>query len=235
MIAAIHQPNFLPWLGYFYKMMKADVFVFLDSVPFSKGGYTNRVKIKSNIIGPKWLTVPVCTKGKLGQLIKDVRCSHIDWREKIDQVIRFNYSRCPWFEDHWMNLFDIMCRVDSDNLSHMNHLLIDYIATELDIQTLLWHDHDFAVEGKSTELLINICKKLKADTYLSGSGGTDYQDEKAFSNAGIKLIYSDFKHPTYSQVPYNYCSFISGLSAVDLLFNYGSDSASILRGEANGK
>src|SRR4030042_1735816 len=60
MIVAIHQPNYLPWIGYFYKMMIADCFVLFDNAQFSKGSVINRNKIKGPA-GAQYITVPVRT------------------------------------------------------------------------------------------------------------------------------------------------------------------------------
>jgi len=225
MIVGIHQPNFLPWLGYFYKMVRSDRFVLLDTVAFAKGSYTNRVKIKG-ATGAAWLTVPVLTSGKLGQPIRETMCSPtVDWRAKIVRTLETNYRGCP----HYAAYGPDICRIISacgDNLAELNIALIQHLAGLLDIHTPMVRSSELQAQGKAAELLIAICKELGADTYLSGSGGANYQDEQDFAAAGLKLIYTNYQHPTYAQ-PFG--DFVGGLSVVDLLFNCGSDSAAILR------
>ena len=77
-------------------------------------------------------------------------------------------------------------------------------------------------EGKKNELLIDILKKVSAETYLSGVGAKAYMDEKLFENEGIKVIWQNFKHPVYNQL---YGNFIPYLSSIDLLFNCGIEES----------
>lgn len=224
MIVAIHQPNFMPWLGYFHKMASADKFVYLDNVPFSKGSYTNRVQIKTQG-GARWLTVPVITSGKLGQNISELAADeHGDWRRKALATLEGSYRKCPHWKTCWP-LVEPLIASGPVNLADLNIGLIEHFAGMLGVSTPRVRASTLAAQGKSTDLLIAICKELSADTYLSGSGGANYQDEQAFASAGIKLTYSQFKHPQYPQ-PFG--EFTPGLSVVDLLFNCGPDSAAIL-------
>lgn len=224
MIVAIHQPNFLPWLGYFYKMARAEHFILLDSVPFAKGSYTNRVKIKT-ASGPQWLTVPILTKGKLGQPIREVVCnSKSNWQKKIAATFDTNYRKCPHCSPYADEIVGI---IDSSvgNLAEMNIQLIRYVMNQLGIDTPTTRSSEMQAEGKATEMLIALCREIGADTYLSGSGGANYQDEADFKAAGLQLIYADYQHPTYRQ---EFGQFTAGLSIIDLLFNYGPESAAIL-------
>lgn len=227
MIVAIHQPNFLPWLGFFYKMVRADMFVLLDSVAFAKGSYTNRIKIKS-AAGPAWLTVPVLTSGKLGQPIRETQCTPtVDWRAKLVRTLETNYGGCPFFGAYGPDVCQIISS-SGDSLAELNITLVRHMAAKLDIHTPVVRSSELRAEGKATELLIAICKELGAETYLSGSGGANYQDEQSFAAAGLKLIYANYRHPTYRQA---FGEFAGGLSIVDLVFNCGGNSPEILRSQ----
>jgi len=83
----------------------------------------------------------------------------------------------------------------------------------------------FILGGHATDLLIALCREAGADAYLSGHGATDYQDEDEFRAAGIRLVYTDFRHPTYPQA---FGPFELGMSIVDLLANCGPSSAAVL-------
>jgi len=223
-IVAIHQPNFLPWLGYFHKMAVADHFILLDSVPFSKGSYTNRVQIKT-VKGPTWLTVPVQTSGRLGQNIVDVLCDpNPAWRKKVIGSLENSYRQSPFFKTYAREIFDIILEA-GDKLADLNIRLIDLIAGRLGIHTATTRSSAMQSRGHSTELLIGLCRELGADTYLSGSGGASYQDEQAFAATGIKVVYAQYSHPMYPQ-PFG--DFATGLSAIDLLFNCGPAAGDIL-------
>jgi len=225
MIVTMHQPNFLPWCGFFYKMAKADLFVFTDTLGFSRGSYTQRVKIKT-MNGPEWLTHSLLLTGKVSQPIMDIRCGGWDdWRERIVNALKGNYLKCPHYQPCADELAEIIMASD-DNLARFNMGLIMYIAGKLGITTPTVCSSTFKnVSGKTTDWIIAACKEVGADTFLSGAGGANYQDEDAYGQAGIKLVYSDFKHPVY---PQQFGEFVPGLSVVDLLFNCGPGSASIL-------
>ena len=225
MIVGIHQPNFLPWLGYFYKMVVCDHFVLLDNVAFSKGSYTNRVQIKTPQ-GPAWLTVPAKTSGKLGQDIADVSVDPSPaWRRKVQGTLENSYRQAPHFKAYWPGVLEII-QSPMQSLCELNIALIAHVAALLEIHTPTGRSSQMAARGASTELLIGLCRELGADTYLSGSGGANYQDEQAFAAAGIKVVYAGYRHPTY---PQQHGEFAKGLSALDLLFNCGPAAAEILR------
>jgi hypothetical protein len=229
MVVAIHQPNFLPWLGYFYKIAKSDVFVLLDNVQYSKNGFINRNKVKTPPGIELWLTVPVKSNGLSDLLIKDVHISNqIDWRKKHLQTLEMSYKRSRYFNQLYDDIKKVYYEVDWNNLCLFNISLLKMIIDKLDLKTQLITASELNVEGKSTQLLINIIKKLNGQTYLSGYGGSKYQDEDLFEKAGITLQYYDFKPPTYPQL---WGNFISKLSVIDLLFNCGFEILDVFLGE----
>jgi len=228
MIVAIHQPNFIPWLGYFYKIYKSDVFVFLDNVQFTKNSFQNRTRVKASQ-GPIWLTEPVLTKGRFGQLTNEVEFNNsIPWRKKHLRTLEVNYKKSSHFDNFFSKLQEIYFKKEWKMLVEFNIELTKFVCSELGFKKRFEIASKLGVTGKATELLINICKKLGADVYLSGSGGRKYQREELFRKAGIKVIYSDFKHPIYPQL---WGSFEPNLSIIDLLLNCGEQSIDILTGK----
>lgn len=219
---AIHQPNFMPWLGYFYKMAQADVFVILNNVQYEKNGYTNRVKIKT-AQGAIWLTLPI--QRQFPQTIQQIKLANFSQiKEKILKTIAQNYTKAPYFDDLFPQLKKIFSR-DWQYLADLNLRLLKLLKRKLGIKTKLVTASQFKINGKADDLLIELCQALSAKTYISGSGGSKYQDENKFKKSGLKLEYCDFNHPTYQQL---YPPFIPGLSVIDLLFNHGPASAEIL-------
>jgi hypothetical protein len=226
MIVSMHQPNFLPWLGYFYKMAKADLFIFTDTLEFSKGSYTQRVKIMT-ASGPRWLTVPLIHIGKVGQPILEVRCGGwSDWRQRLVDSLNGNYLQCQYYRQYADPINAIIMGSD-ESLCNLNIKLILHIAGVLGITLPTVLSSTLPVSGRATDWIISACKAVGADTFLSGLGGAKYQDEDAYGRAGIKLIYTDFRHPRY---PQKSAEFVEGLSIVDLLYNCGPGSAAILKG-----
>lgn len=222
MIAAIHQPNYIPWLGYFYKMAKSDVFVILDNVQFSRRGLTHKNKIKSpdgelNVILPVYY--------QEGEGINSIRIKdNSDWRQTHLNYFKYNYTKAKHFDIYFEDLKQIYEK-DWIYMYELNMEIIKYIMTKLGIEKPLIYASSLNPEGKSTELLLDLCKKTGADTYLSGMGGKKYMDESRFAAEGINLEFSEFKHPAYPQL---WGDFIPNLSILDLLFNCGEASPEIL-------
>jgi len=222
---AIHQPNYLPWLGFFYKMARADIFVLLDNVQYEKNGPTNRVKIKTPQ-GGTWLSLPV--KRKFPQLIKETELINFsEEKERHIKTIELNYKKAKYFDFLFPELKEIF-KKNWQYLSQLNIELIELLKEKLGIKTKLEIASNYDISGKGDELLLNICKKFNADVYLSGRGGKKYQDEEKFKEAGIKLEYTDFIHPVYPQL---WGDFIFNLSIIDLIFNCGPQSSKILFGK----
>jgi hypothetical protein len=212
-ILAAHQPNFLPWQGYFEKMARCDVFVILDNVQYEKDSFTNRVKIKTPK-GTQWLTMSI--KNKYPQLINEVEFANFTKdRDRILKTIELNYKKAPGFKTIFP-LIERMLSGDWKNLSGFNTSLIYDLGKGLYIKPKLEVASSYKIEGQSTERLINLCKYFGADTYLSGYGAKDYQEEEKFKKEGIKLEYLKFDNPPYKQL---WGEFVPGLSIIDYLLS----------------
>lgn len=220
-IVTIHQPNFLPWLGFFHKMLQADVFILLDNVPFSKNSYQNRVEIKS-AHGPQWLTVPVLTKGRSGQLTCDVAVNPTErWRRTHLGALRSNYQPAPFYDDVMAWLRPLYKRKPT-KLTPFNYALIEVVREQLGLSTELIPASSLDVDGSASELLLDLVLATGGDVYLSGPSGHDYLDTALFNDAGVDVHFQDFDHPTYPQL---HGEFISELSILDLLMNVGPTEA----------
>ena len=228
MILSAHQPQYIPWLGYFHKMAKSDCFVFLDKVQYKPREFQNRNKIRTPD-GWIWLSVPAISKNRYRQTICDVMIDdEFPWRRKHLMSLKSCYGRCRFFGEYFP-FFENIYAKKWERLLDLNVCIINYISEKLSINTPLHFESQLAVVGKSTERIIEICRKLKADTYLSGIGGKDYLEEEKFIQAGLNLVYQNFRHPTYQQEFISPQSgFISYLSILDLLFNEGPASRQIL-------
>ncbi|WP_066634983.1 WbqC family protein [Desulfolucanica intricata] len=222
MIIAIHQPNYLPWLGYFHKMMSCDLFVILDDVIHSKRAITNKNKIKGPQ-GARLLSIPLANKEVL---IKDVNTlDDGKWYYKHWKSLEACYTRAPY----WKNYKDLFLPIyanPSVKLADLNLRIIQVIREILNINTPMVYSSDISgLTGKRGTRIINICKYFGADIYLSGTGARSYNDEKEFTKNNIRLVYQDFKHPVYPQV---WGDFIPNMSSVDLIFNCGPKSKEYL-------
>ena len=223
MILAAHQPQFIPWLGYFDKMLHCDLFVLLDDVQFKKNEWQNRNKIWSRE-GGQWLTVPV-----LHVFPSEIRAVKINntaaWKHKHVATLTQTYSHAAAFErswEPWRKMYD----QERASMLEINLYSIEELRKALGVTTPLKLSSGLGVEGRSTERLVALCRKAGADTYLAGAGGKDYMDMKLFEAAGIKVAFQDYPHPVYSQFG---GSSVSHLSALDAVFHHGADAAKILR------
>lgn len=232
MVISVHQPQYIPWLGYFDKINKSDCFVFLDRVQYKAREYQNRNKICTKD-GWIWLTVPVISKGLGRQRICDVKVDNdTDWQQKHLRSLKSCYSRTPFFKEHY-HFFENIYSAKWERLIELNAHIIKYILKELKIETPLYYESKMDISLQGTDRVIEICRKLKARTYLSGIGGGDYLEEEKFVKAGIKLKYQNFTHPVYNQLYMEgEKDFIPYLSIIDLIFNHGPDSLNILTGRS---
>ncbi len=224
-ILSIHQPEHLPYIGYINKVMNSDIFVLLDTVQFKKNNYQNRNKMMSNN-GAHWLTIPVKLEKHLETTIKDIQI--VDgWQKKYLKHIKCNYSKTDYFTEIYP-FFENLCNDQESLISSLNSKMLNWILTYLDVKTKIVKSSDLpSFTTKNTALLVDICKHLKATTYISGLGGKDYLDETIFRSNQIDLVFQEFKHPVYKQQKTK--EFIPYLSVFDLLFNYGKNSRSIIQ------
>ena len=226
MIVAIHQPQFLPWLGYFHKMMMADAFCLLDNVQFKKNEWQNRNRIKT-AAGWQWLTVPV--QYRFPQKICEVPVNEgIDWRRKHLGSLDNNYRKSKYFTEY----FDLMEKIYSrtwDFIANLNcHLIMELrMILGLESKQMILASEIPDLSEDPTQRLIDICRYLGGDIYLAGADGPKYMDMTAFAKQGIDVMVQEFKHPVY---PQRYGTFASHLSIIDLLFNCGPESARIIAG-----
>jgi hypothetical protein len=216
MRVAIHQPNFLPWLGFFHKANEADLLVLLDNVLFIKRGFIQRNYIKTNQ-GTQLIGVPIKTKGRYLQTIAEtVIDNETPWQAKLIRTLGVNYAKAPAHAVVTPEIDAILAR-PYERLIDLNMELLRTAFHHLAITTpTLLASELTGIKGQGTERLISICHTVGADEYLSGAGGKNYQDESAFEAAGIRLEYTHFEHPTYPQLN---GEFAANLSIVDYLFN----------------
>jgi hypothetical protein len=223
MILSINQPAYLPWLGYLHRIALSDVHVVLDNVQFEKNSYTNRNRIRTRD-GALWLTVPVLTKGRFGASIADLEIADQRWAAKHLASLRQNYGRAPHFGRHEPFLVDTYAR-SWPKLDGLNAHVTAYLLSEFGITTPLLRASELAIEGRKSQLVLNICVALGATVYLSGPLGRGYLEEGEFADAGISIRYHDFQDPVYPQA---FAGFEPKLASVDLLFNCGDASREIL-------
>jgi hypothetical protein len=220
---AIHQPQYLPWLGYLAKLDRVDVFVLLDTVQFKKNEWQNRNRIRT-AQGWQYLTVPVLHE--FPQRLDRVRINNqTDWRRKHVQALETHYGKAPYY-DRYAPVFGELLAREWETLSPLNEAVLLALTEAFGITTPIVKASKYEAREEPTGRLVDLCKALGADRYLAGAGGRDYMNYEEFEAAGIAVEFQDFVSPEYAQA---YRPFIAGLSAVDLLFNCGGEGFRYVR------
>jgi hypothetical protein len=215
---AIVQSNYIPWKGFFDIVNDVDAFVFLDSVQMTKRDWRTRNKVKTPN-GTEWLTVPF--SGGRNQLIYEVEIVQNDWQKKHLKSLQNNYFRATYFKEYQF-LLDWLYSTPHKNLSEFNIQTTKMICEILGIDTIFYTSMEIGAEGTKDERIINICKALDADTYLTGPTARDYIDERNFEEADITLLFKDYSnYPAYTQL---FPPFDHAVSILDVLFNCGAEA-----------
>jgi len=223
LIVTIHQPNYFPYLGFFHKLSLADTLVVLDDTQF-QFDYTNRNKILKTDGDWTRISIPIKKHQKFFS-IKDVEIDNTkNWREENLNLLFDCYENSKFFY-LYKNYFEEIFKKEWKYLFDINFDIIKKCLEWLDIKIDLIKESELNVNGKNSEKLLNICKKLNADKYVSGPGGKNYLDENLFSKNNIRLEYQNFHNNLYNQ---NSEIFVPNLSIVDLLVNLGPDSKTFL-------
>lgn len=228
MIVTIHQPEHLPWLGFFDKLRRADCWVILDHVQYRKRYFQNRNQVRSSA-GPVWLTAPVRVKGRFDQPICDVEIDNEGqprWAQKCWQTLSHCYTRAPHFREHAPFFADVYAR-RWDRLVDLNVALIAYLLDAFSIPVRIVRSSEMSPSSAKGELMLELTRAAGGSTYLSGISGREYLQDVDFSRAGIGLEIQEFHHPVYAQ---QHEPFLPCMSAVDLLFNHGPESRHLLEG-----
>ena len=234
-VVAIHQPNFFPWLGYFNKLARADIFILMDNVQFPKkgGGWGNRVQLIING-QPAWVTMPIVRAYHGTRLVRDMQINNsTPWREQLLKTAQINYARTPFFNQIFP-LFENLINNPTDNLVNYNETAIRAIAKAIGLDmSRLVIGSTLDVVGEGTDLLISMTCAVGGTAYLCGGGADNYQENDKFAQAGIELIYQRFQHPVYPQI--NTSSFAMGLSIVDALMHCGIEGTRLLIQQSRSK
>ncbi|HTL37669.1 MAG TPA: WbqC family protein [Kofleriaceae bacterium] len=233
MIVAAHQPHYMPWLGYLDKLAKADLFVVMDDLQFEAQNFQNRQRVKL-ASGPQWLTVPLARGSQLDSILDKtiVSCGNAKqhWQHRHWQTFVTSYGRAPFFDRYADELHDVYTR-EWTHLLELDLHMLDLARKWLDIDTPIMRSSALGLEGAKTDRLIDMCKKLGARCYLTGSGGSSsYLDAEKMGRSGIGVIWQDFQHPVY---PQRHGAFASHLGFVDLILNVGPDSRDVLFGQSH--
>jgi hypothetical protein len=224
MICTVHQPNYLPYLGFFEKVSRSDIFILYDTTQFKKNDWQNRNRITTKD-GWQWLSIAILHN--FGQKIFETKIDHTKKSLKTNwSAIKTIYGKAPFFKKY-SGIFEEIYNADYEFVSDLNCRIILAAADILGIKTKFIKSSSLPpITTFSTEALVDLCKLVNADAYISGAEGENYLIPEKFRVAGIKLIFQHYNHPIYNQ--FNNPAFQPYMSIIDLLFNCGEDSYRIL-------
>ena len=219
---AILQSNYIPWKGYFDIIGLVDEFILYDDMQYTRRDWRNRNQIKT-AGGLQWLTIPVDTKGKFLQRIRDTVIADPSWAESHWKAIRYSYAHAPFFKDYAPAFEDLYAQAAGmDHLSQVNHLFLTSICNMLGIGTKITWSSDYPLAEGKTERLAALVKSVGGGYYLSGPAAKDYIVEDVFKDAGVELAWMDYSgYPEYSQM---HGPFTHNVSILDLLFMTGPEA-----------
>ncbi len=224
MVVTIHQPEHLPWLGFFNKMANADEIIILDNVQYRKRYFQNRNKILVNG-REKYIGVPVKLDHYREKTIADMeiyRDEDVPWKNKYLKTIEYHYRQHPYFHEYYP-FFENLVSKRAESLYDFNMEIIVYFSRELKIDTKIIKASDLSPVGSKSDLILDLSKRAGANVYLSGPSGRDYMELSKYKEEKVEVWFNDFKHPQYVQKGTE--EFVSHLSVLDLLMNVGSEQA----------
>jgi hypothetical protein len=226
------QPGYLPWLGFFDQMQRADTFVYYDDVQYDKNGWRNRNRIKSAAGEPHWLTVPVRVESLSQRIFETEIDNRQPWARKHAGTIRQFYAKAPHLKRYLPELEELLAGRRWERLVELDEAAVTLICRWLGLERRTHRSSELGIEGERSERLLNMCLHFGARRYLSGSAAQSYLDVELFARRGVEVVWQSYQHPTY---PQQHGEFIPFLSALDLLLNCGDESLSIIaRGSGAG-
>ena len=221
MRVGIHQINYCPWLGYFNKIAKSDVFVLLDEVQLADNGMMHRNRILNKDGNISYITISFNHKHYMERSFCEIETNpNVDWQSKQFNQLFDSYHKAP-FWDEVIGLINPLFHEKFDRVIDINLTAIKLFISALDINTKLVFQSSLEYDKslRKDSLLIDLLKSLGADIYLSGTGAKKYMILEDFYKENIAVQFQTYESPVYPQV--NSSEYIPGLSILDALFNCG--------------
>lgn len=219
-----HQPVYIPWLGLFHKIYLSEYFCYFDIVQYQHKDFNNRNLIKTNE-GPIWLSVPVESKDHFSKKVGKIKIINNGWNKKHFRSIEIAYKKAKYFDKYIESIETILLKNSYELLSELNLEFLKFGLNSLNIKTNILIASDYDFEGKKSDLVLDMCKKLGATHYIFGSEGKNYANKSSFDKNDIMIYFQRYMHPEYNQLHGSFCA---KMSFLDLIFNEGPNSKNIL-------
>lgn len=222
MIVSIHQPDYIPYIGYFYKIFQSEKFIFLDDAQYSNDNMHQWNKIKTPQ-GECRLKIPI--KHVFGEKINEVTTrDELKWKEKHLKTIEMNYSKAQYFKDYFPKFKELLMG-KYQNLADMNISINTWICENFDFNVKFLRSSEMNINTAKEDRVIDLCLAIGGDVYISGNGAKAYQVDEHYTQKGIELRYTDYHPVEYKQL---WKDFLPNMSIMDYVFNNGFDFEKII-------
>lgn len=225
---AIVQSCYIPWKGYFDLIAQVDEFIFLDDAQFTRRDWRNRNQIKTPQ-GPRWLTIPVESKGKFHARIDEVETQGLEWATKHWQTLHHNYAKAPCFRQQEAWVEALYGGLKTTRLSEINRAFVEAICAFLGLETSLSWSTDYGQSDRGkTDRLLELCQAAGAGHYLSGPSARAYLEQSKFEEVGVSVSYADYEgYPEYPGQPHP--PFSHHVTILDMIFSVGERARDYMR------
>lgn len=213
---SIHQSEFIPWVPYFYKILKSDIFIIMDDVQYQKNGVQNRNMIKTPT-GASYVTIPVSRNSQT--LINEVEITDRIYLDKFLKTLKNNYSKAQFFDDVYSGIESLITKNKYTKLNDLNNDIILLFLKLMKCDNVkIYYSSEFKLTSKKSDLVLDLISATKQKDYISGEGGVSYMDLNVFYKNNINIYIYSFEYKDYKQL-WPKIGFIKDLSILDLLFN----------------
>jgi len=225
LILSFNQPSFIPWPGFFARLMASDKMVLLDNTLFAQGfTFVNRNRIKSPE-GELWITVPIKKRGLERQKIRDLVIYQKEyWAKKFLLTLEHCYKKSIFFNNIYDPVFEVL-NENENNFLNMVFPILNHLKTSFNIKNEFILQTSTGIEGCGTDLLLKIAMQLGATEVLLPYPAQNLIEWNKFKKKEIKVKFIKFFSPVYPQF---WGNFAGNLSAIDLLFCSGKESHKLL-------
>ncbi len=223
-LVSIHQPSYFLWLGLLDKIIKSDMYIYMDEVQLTDRAYQNRNLFLSINGVEKMLTINISKQGYREKKISQLQITNPNWYNEHYNFIKENYKKHPFYEEinpFISEFFEQNKNTISLSTVIYNSMILVFNLLDIKTEVMKMSEIKYDVLKTNSDLIKELVQCVGSTKYLSGTGGKNYMDLEDFKNSGIDVVFQEFSHPVYPQK--NSETFVAGLSVLDVLFNCGID------------
>ena len=206
----ISQPMLFPWPGFFEQMKLAEVYLWLDDTQFSKGSFSNRIKVNVDGVG-KWLTIPLMKKGSF-QSINELQEAS-DFRSTHMMMIKTAFKGAPFAREAIQIAEEVYTNTNiCDLLIASAEVPARWLSLGADQKRA--KTSSLGVDGKSWQRVLDLVKSVDGTIYITGHGAAGYLDHTAFEMSGVHVEYMNYSKTAWPQKADDFNPYVSILELI---------------------